>query len=243
MTTKPKTRYGYVYHFVFTRPTDGRDFHYIGQHVGEKVSRRYFGSGFRLRQFYKKYGIVGNVKRHGLMWCYSKQELTFAETLMICFAREIYGRDCINLNHGGANGRAAASTRKKMVVSRRDYLDTLTNEDKAIISANMSAARKGEVRTKEHRTNISVGMKAHFASSEGDKSRTRIGYHNKARVVTEETRTNMSASQKARFASPEGDKSRTSISLSNQTRVVSNETRAKRSASMKANWARRKSLK
>lgn len=45
-----KRKYGYVYHFIFTRPTDGREFHYVGQHVGEKVDQRYFGSGFRLRQ-------------------------------------------------------------------------------------------------------------------------------------------------------------------------------------------------
>ncbi len=133
----PANRHGYVYHFVFTRPTDQHEFHYVGQHLGTKADPGYFGSGLRLKRMLEKYGKKGNLRRYGLMFCYSQEELNFSEILMISFAKHLYREDCINLDYGGANGRMHQSTKAKLREAR------VGKPISAETRAKMSVARLG----------------------------------------------------------------------------------------------------
>ena len=175
-------RYGYVYHFIFIRPTDGREFHYIGQHVGDKVDRRYFGSGHRLHQLYNKYGRDGNVRRFGLLWCHSRQELDFSEILSISFAKELYGRDCINLCYGGDGGRKARSSVEKQQISLRAFY---ASAEGRALRDHLSACNIGTVVSAETRRKISILHKGRKRSGE---TCAKIGKLHKGRKRSEETK-------------------------------------------------------
>ncbi len=234
---KPKDRYGYVYHFVFTRPTDGHEFHYIGQHVGTKAAPGYFGSGLRLKNLIKKYGRKENLKRYGLMWCYSQPELTFAEILMICFAKELYGDDCINLQHGGDHGHLHTITRKRIgagLVNHytspegKDTRSRISHSKKTLFASpegdvvrhKMSASLKKYLESPDARARRSASAKAQYESPAGKRSRAL-----------------KSASLKAFYASPGADKVREKISSVHKNKVVSRASREKMSASKKALFA------
>jgi hypothetical protein len=106
--------YGYVYITTFTRPTDGKEFYYVGQHTGDRLDRRYIGSGLRIKRLEAKYGRKGNLHVKILVWAKSQQELDFKEILLICFARALFDSDCINLSYGGEGGGMSHSTRAKI---------------------------------------------------------------------------------------------------------------------------------
>lgn len=107
----PANRHGYIYLTTFTRPTDSKQFFYVGQHLGKRLDKGYVGSGFRLKQMFKKYGRRGHVRL--LHWAYSQEELNFKEQMSIVFAKLIYGKACLNLNHSDAVGPTCLETRRK----------------------------------------------------------------------------------------------------------------------------------
>lgn len=167
----PFNRHGYIYLITFTRPIDQRKFYYVGQHLGSTLDRAYVGSGFRLHQLFNKYGKKGNCRR--LTWAYSQDELNFTETLFIHLAKLEWGRDCINLMNGGANGRAHESTRRKQseVQQRRTPEAKKAKSDKhkatlkaipphirALTGQKIREAHVGIPLSREHRNNI---VKAH----------------------------------------------------------------------------------
>jgi len=190
----PPNRQGYVYLITVTRPTDQREFYYVGQHLGKKLSRKYLGSGLRLNNFYAKYGRKGHIEI--LNWCYSQEELNFVETFNICTAKLEYGRDCLNLMHGGANGRAHKSTRMRM------SLAALSRPPRSQESRDKQGARiRGRPQTKEH---VAKRMAAHLGSVRSDVTRARLSYaHQFRQPDSEETRLLKSSSQLGRKMSPE----------------------------------------
>jgi hypothetical protein len=215
MTIKPKIRYGYIYHFVFTRPTDGHEFHYIGQHAWYKANPRYFGSGVRLRRLINKYGRKDNLKRYGLMWCYSEEELDFAETLMIGFAKQVYGDDCINLQQGGSNGLHAEATRKKISTALKSYWDGVSAEDRAAFRAAQkdkpppSEATRARMRdawtgrppdTQETRAKRRASM---IGKKHTTETKLKISLAATGKKRSKEARANMSAGSIGKVLSPE----------------------------------------
>lgn len=185
MTRSKQTRYGYVYHFIFTRPTDGREFHYVGQHVGDTVDKRYFGSGRRLVQFYNKYGIKNNLVRTGLMWCYSKHELDFAEIVFIAEARILYGRDCINLNYGGDGGRKSRIAVDKQRKSLKEFYET---PEGSRLRKKLSDLQSQRTVSEETRAKLSIAGKGKKRSPE---TCAKIGAVHKGRKRSDESRARM----------------------------------------------------
>lgn len=175
-------RYGYVYHFIFTRPTDGREFHYIGQHVGTKVDPKYFGSGFRLIQMYRKYGRHGNVVRTGLMWCYSKYELDFAEIVFIATAKQLYGKDCLNLNYGGDGGRKAQVSVEKQ---RDSLIRFYESSEGALLKEQARRNQLGKSPSAETRAKLSA---AGLGKKRSPETCERIGAIHRGRKRSKETR-------------------------------------------------------
>jgi len=139
----PANRHGYIYLITVTRPTDGLVRYYVGQHLGKTFDKRYYGSGTILQNIYRKYGKKGYNQL--LLWAYSQEELNFYEQLCIHTARIVYGRNCINLSYGGANGRAHASTRKKLSLIQRNR----SPEQKALISARLTYSLTGKPKSPE----------------------------------------------------------------------------------------------
>jgi hypothetical protein len=103
----------------------------------------YTGSGLVLNNFKKKYGLVNNFHLQILNWCHSQEELNFTEILSICTAKHLFGKSCINLMHGGAEGGHSRTTRRKL--SRRHRGVPKSPEAKA---NHLEAMRRPEVRAK-----------------------------------------------------------------------------------------------
>jgi len=136
-SVRPQDRLGYVYHTVFTRPTDGQQFHYIGQHLGKRLDKRYSGSGLLLRRIIKKYGRAGNTRLRILSWEASQDDLNATEKFFIMIAKRLHKKYCLNLEYGGAEGTRSAITRAKISATKRGR--SFTPEHRAALSA----ARKG----------------------------------------------------------------------------------------------------
>lgn len=250
-TDTTKTRYGYVYHFVFTRPRDEHEFHYVGQHLGSKADPKYFCSGIILKRLINKYGRKGNLIRHGLIWCHSRDELNFSEILMICFAKQVYGDDCINLNHGGVDGRREEYSRakqsetmkalfkstegKKIRVKISDSLKAyFDSPDGEVAKINISKRTKGKLLTKEHLINRGVSIRAHYASPEGDLTRARRSESIKRHYESVEgdvSRSKLSDSLIRHYRSSAGDAHRASVREASIGRPCTKETRDKLRAS------------
>jgi len=205
----PKTandRHGYVYITTFTRPTDGRIFYYVGQKLGNKINRKYCGSGLRIHNLINKYGKSGNVHVKVLDWTYSQEELNFKETLCIGFAKQEYGKDCINIMYGGANGHTSMATRRKMRTS------ALARPPKSAETIEKHRAKiLGKSQSDEH---VAKRMKAHVGAkrSEVTKQRQRDAWLTR---------------------NPDSYETRLKKSLSQLGRVMSPESNAKKSASLK----------
>lgn len=134
-------RYGYVYHTLFTRPTDGKEFHYIGQHKRTQESSTYKGSGIRLTALLNKYGRTC-ATTFVVSWAVSSRELDEKEKWFIQEARRLWKTDCINLHNGGTGCKGHPLARR----------------------ARISLANRGRKHTLEARLKIS---KAHLGMRRG----------------------------------------------------------------------------
>ena len=111
--------FGYVYLITFIRPTDGKEYYYVGQHIASKLDTNYHGSGLILNRLKAKYGINGNLHLVILNWATSPSELNFKEILTIRFAKLHWGATCINLSYAEAVGRHSVATRNKIGLANR----------------------------------------------------------------------------------------------------------------------------
>lgn len=183
-----KTRHGYVYLVTFTRPTDGREFYYVGQRMSPTLDRTYLGSGVWLRSLINKYGLHRNFHLRVLDWAYDQDELNFKEIMSIYFARITLGKSCINLSHGGANGAMSESTKQKLRIAN---LGKKMSED-AI--ARTVAAHTGSKRSDETRARISEGLKSRMT----DAKRQRCRLASLGRLHSEEEKVKMRAARVGR---------------------------------------------
>ncbi len=145
----PANRHGYVYLISATRPTDSLVRYYVGQHLAKTVDRNYLGSGTILNRHYRKHGKMGNKKL--LLWAYSKEELDFYEIFLIQIVKLTFGKDCINLNYGGARGKSHEATRRKQSkarVNKSDAEKRLHQERIAASVRNRSHAENARIRAK-----------------------------------------------------------------------------------------------
>lgn len=147
-------RFGYVYHTVFKRPTDGKLFHYIGQHKSKKVDRHYIGSGHRLHQMIRKYGLVHKLRVFVTAWTSSRAESDEKEKFFILEAKRLFGNACLNLSYGGDGGIMHESTRLKMSAARIGKRHS--EETKRLIGAKSKGRNVGRTHTDEAKRKISA---------------------------------------------------------------------------------------
>lgn len=188
-------RHGYVYRITFTRPTDLKEFYYVGQHLGQEFDSTYTGSGSRLSTLKKKYG-VSNLVVDVLAWCFSQEELNRKEIKHISIARETFGSKCLNLMYGGANGRRHPSTIEKISkakignTGRKGIPLTQEHKDK------LRASKLGRPLSESHAKAISEGLKGK------PKSEGTLAAHVGAKR-SEETRAKMRQARLGKKHSPE----------------------------------------
>jgi len=194
-SVRPQDRFGYVYHVVFKRPTDGHTYHYIGQHRTKTVDRNYVGSGTVLLRMYAKYGRHGSL--HLIGWEASQEALNQLEIEFIRHAKALWGRDCINLNYAEQAGRHTAATRKRIGEAHKGKVLTeehkksllgwyqrLTPEQKAEVNRRRSEKMKGVPKHAGHGAKVSAALMGH--------------------KLSEETKRKISAAHLARSRSPGG---------------------------------------
>jgi len=136
---QPRTRsnrVGYVYATYLRHPETDETLVYVGKHVATEFDVTYRGSGLRLRRFLAKYPEALRRTRR-LMWCYSQDELDFAEMSLIEAARSIPKYQCLNIALGGNGGPMPKSALRKISKANRGIPKT------AIHNARNSAAQRG----------------------------------------------------------------------------------------------------
>lgn len=214
-------RYGYVYLTTFTRPTDGNEFHYVGQHSTGTLDRSYYGSGTILKSYVKKYGESQTLHVRVLAWAYSQAELDFVETLLIAFAKDFFGCSCLNLKDGGSFGKHTESSKQKIASK---------NLGKVRNAATVEALRRastGKTHTKETKARISAAKKGVPLWSVADRvlmslSRTGRKLGPKSEAVKEKLR-------QANLGKTMPESTRSKISAANMGKIRSQETRERMS--------------
>lgn len=142
IATKPKDRHGYVYLIVFTRPTDGTKFYYVGQHVSKTLDKSYLGSGVWIKRLQAKYGLEGNFYLCILNWCYDQEELNFHEVFHIYFLKQLYPKTCTNFMFGGVDGKLSDAGRARLRKAAKARYRNLTDEEYSELCEQRSAARQ-----------------------------------------------------------------------------------------------------
>lgn len=204
--TPVDSRYGYVYHTVFRKPTTGKIFHYVGQHIGCRLDKKYFGSGTLLSRYFNKHQREGNTKVFLVAWAKNKEELDLKEISAIRQIKKIFDGACLNLLYGGdSNGRHHEATRKKISESKRGTLLSETHksnislgllnmdpEVKAKSNAERSKSLTGRVMSEESILKSILGRRGYKPSDETRKiwSEQRTG-----RLHSEESKKKMSESR------------------------------------------------
>jgi hypothetical protein len=199
-------RYGYIYHTVFTRPTDGKLFHYIGQKRGTKVNHKYFGSGVRINNLVNKYGLNGNTKVFIVGWYGTKAELDAAEVRLIREAKRIWKRSCVNLAHGGANGALSLKSRQKLSETQLERFNGIDGE------------------------RLRAALRERWASPESDSRRQKLIERNKD-GASDETRAKMSAAKKGKPGPKHSEETKLKIGLANKGKIVVHTEESKRKIS------------
>ena len=173
----------YYYIYETTNLINGKT--YIGQHITKRLSDGYKGSGYLLKQAFKKYGKE-NFRREILMFAVNVAALNFMEKCLITEAY-VNSDDNYNLKLGGFNGLASLATRLKMSKTR---LGKVYGPPSLETRLKISAGQKGKIITKEHREKLSKAGKGKIISEE---TRKKISDSNKNKFVSEETRRKISA--------------------------------------------------
>lgn len=241
-------RHGYVYLTTFTRPTDNKEFYYIGQHTALNLDRRYYGSGTLLKRYVAKYGDRGNINVRILCWTYSQPELDFCEDLAISSGRIEFEKLCLNIREGGSYGRHTESTKMKIrmgnlgkvrseetkaALRRASVGRTQTEATKAKISASklgvsiwtaadraaMSLKRLGKKLGPHSKETREKLSKINLGKTLSLETRKKISIANKGRKRTEETKKRMSESWRNRAPMSDATKAKISASLKARARI------------------------
>lgn len=213
MYVRISDRYGYIYHSVFTRPTDGKQFHYIGQKAKPEINYRYYGSGFRLARLVAKYGAEGNIHVRVIRWCTSQSDLDACEEFYIKKARRDYGEDCINLREGGAPGKQHASTKAKRKKSLAKFW---ASADGAVMKSIVSAKSAARPKTDRQKALLSLAHTGRKVSEEGRANMRAAQALKQASPGWEATRAKLIAARRARPPLSEMTKLRISLAVNGQ---------------------------
>lgn len=154
-----KNYYGYIY-YTYDQKTKKI---YVGQSTNTvENSTDYFGSGVWVRNIIKKRGTYF-FKKQIIGYCYSKEELNYAELICIEFYNSnnpIYG---LNIREGGTNGKLSIETRNKIGLKSKARIRTPLSDQQRI---NLSIAKKGHIVTIATREKIRKSLKGRVISKE-----------------------------------------------------------------------------
>lgn len=141
--------YGYVY--KITIPVRGKNMTYIGQKKGSEVDEKYFGSGTKINDWFKKHtgyksrccpkesAESAGVIREIIAWCNDKEELSQKEILYIAKQRDL--GDCLNIADGGENGWSKESHAKSVETRKKNGSYRHTEEQKLAMSSIMKGKK------------------------------------------------------------------------------------------------------
>ena len=169
------------YIYRITNKVNGKT--YIGQHKYRKLNDNYMGSGKRLWEAYRKYGIE-NFEKQILVFNILKREHAYLlEKTFIAAEREKVGiRNCYNIadgGNGGYTGLVSEETRQKL-----------------------SKALKGKHRSEETKRKISESKKGQPGTWKDkhlpEETRKKISEANKGREFSEEHKRRLSEARKGK---------------------------------------------
>lgn len=112
-----------MYYFVYKITNIINNHYYIGVHQTTNIDDGYMGSGIRLHNAYKKYGIE-NFKREILMFFDNPVDMFDLERFLIT-PKEVQLKECYNVKVGGYGGwdnarkQRTKESFKKMIETRR----------------------------------------------------------------------------------------------------------------------------
>jgi hypothetical protein len=130
--------------------------YYIGKRQKSELDENYFGSGTKIKNWIKKYGIK-DIQREILEWANSFEELNKLEEK---YVDNLYETDplCLNLVAGGRHPKMSEEIRKKDSESQKGKKLSLETKLK------ISKARKGIKLSKETKSRMSKAKKGtHFS--------------------------------------------------------------------------------
>ena len=192
------------YIYRITNKVNGKT--YIGQHKYKMLNDSYMGSGKRLWEAYRKYGIE-NFEKQILVFNISKREHTdLLEKTFITSEREKVGiKNCYNLADGGNGGNLGEDVNKKISESHKGktpwnkgkHCKPLTEEHRRKISEALKGI-KGRPLSEEHRKKLSEAHKGKPTWNKGKKGLQASWI--KGKHHSEESRKKMSEALKGRQA-------------------------------------------
>lgn len=145
--------YGYVY--KTTNIVNGKI--YIGQHKSEHFDRNYYGSGVKLKNAIRKYGIQNFIVEI-ICWCETKQEIDYKERFCIAFFKSQCDTLGYNIADGGEGGDIFSnlSVERQSEISYKLKQSWLNRPEKEKQQLKLKYARGGKIReakiTNEDRT-------------------------------------------------------------------------------------------
>lgn len=212
-------------HYVYKLVNKIDNKYYIGVRScdGDPLIDKYYGSGSRIRNAVKKYGIES----------FSKEILRVCETREDAFMLEkdlvndetLKDPFCYNLCGGGAGPSTFSSeTREKMSIS-------------ASLRFGELGSMYGKMHSEEHKRKMSELMRGHVVS---EKTRIAVSLSNSNRVVTETTRAKLSEANRGKTIS---NSHKLAISKANTGRIKSDEEKRKIGAAHKGKTLSKEHIK
>ena len=162
-------------HYIYriTNKVNGKT--YIGQHEYRKLNDNYMGSGKRLWEAYRKYGLE-NFEKQILVFNISKKEhADLLEKTFIASEREKIGiRNCYNISDGGNGGNLGEEVNKKISEAMKGktpwnkgkHCKPLTEEHKRKLSEANKGKKRGPL-SEEHKRKLSEAHKGKPAWNKG----------------------------------------------------------------------------
>lgn len=200
------------YIYRITNKINGKT--YIGQHLYKDLNNNYMGSGKRLWEAYRKYGIE-NFKKEILVFNISKKEhIDLLEKTFIAAEKEKVGAEnCYNLANGGEGG----------------YTGPKSEEAKKRLSERMKGNtwNKGKHHSEETKRKISESGKGRTPWNKGMPG-TWLGRHH-----SEESRKKMSEARKGKKLTPFTEEHKKKISEAKKGKKFSEDHKKKLSEAKK----------
>ena len=229
---EPSERLRY-YIYRITNKINGKT--YIGQHKYKKLDDSYQGSGKRLWEAYRKYGIE-NFEKQILVFNISKKEhADLLEKTFIAAEREKVGKEnCYNISDGGEGGNFKGrkhSEETKRKISEAKKGKPRSEETKKKLSEahkGKPAWNKGKHASEETKKKISEALRGQAAWNKGshisEETKRKISEAKKGKQMSEETKKKLSEAHKGKHLTEE---TRRRMSEAQKGKRLPEETRRK----------------